>query len=86
MRNVENPSSSDTDGNGSGEEADEEDTGRGSPFSAIHLGAPPPPPPSLPNPTGAEAADMGELTPPTQLTTTTMSPIEKTHERFNFRL
>ena len=75
------PSSSDVEGSGSGEEANDEDSGRRSPFSAMHLGATPSPPP--PSTTVAAAAATGEMTSPPQLTTAMMSPIEKTQERFN---
>ena len=72
------PSSSDT----GGSEADEEGEGRRSPYSAIHMGAPPPQPPPTPVPDTAAAADTGALSPPPQLTQVTLSPIGTTHEEF----
>ena len=65
-------------------ESETEDTDRRSPHSTIHLGAPPPSPPPPPvTTTTTAAAATGELTPPPQLMTAIMSPIELTHERFN---
>ena len=76
---AEPPSSSDT----GGSEADEESEGRRSPYSAVHMGAPPPQPPPTPVPDTAAAAVTGALTPPPQLTQVMLSPIGTTHEEFN---
>ena len=82
---AEPPTSSDTGDSDSGMEADEEDDSRRSPYSAIHMGAPPPLSSSLPpTETGAATTVVGEITPPPQLRQMTMSPIETTHEEFNF--
>ena len=79
------PTSSDTGDSDSGMEADEEDDDRSSPYSAMHMGTPPSlSPPLPPTETGAAAAAVGEITPPPQLKQMTMSPIETTHEEFNF--
>ena len=75
-------SPSDSDTGDSGFEASGEDDSRRSPYSAIHLGAPPPLPPPLPITTSTAAAATGEMTPPPQLIQMTMSPIATTHERF----
>ena len=75
-------SPSDSDAGDSGFEASGEDDSRHSPYSAMHLGAPPPLPPPLPITTSVSAAVTGALTPPPQLIQMTMSPIATTQERF----
>ena len=71
------PTSSDTDSDDSAYAAAQYAAavaGNGSPYSAVHMGAPPPPPPPLPT---TPAIRLGELTPPPQLRNEDISPIGK---------